>query len=36
MRTLIDIGIFLGVCAFSVAMATATVYPFIKLLQAIE
>jgi len=33
---LIDFGIILGVFAFSVAIAAASVYPFIKLLQAIE
>jgi len=36
MKRLIDLGAMLGVFAFSVAIATATIYPFIKLLQAIE
>lgn len=36
MKRLIDFCAILGAFAFSVAIAVATIYPFIKLLQAIE
>ena len=36
MRRLIDFSVVLGIIAFSVAIAVASVYPTIKFLQVIE